>query len=466
MRLINGLSGRLLFLTVIFVMLAEVLIFAPSLARYRLGYLQERVAASNIVAIALLGREQSIGEEAEMSLLKSAAVRSIAVRRGAARLPVLRGNWADPVNETFDLDEWTPLGSIREAFSVFVVNDPMRVIRVIGSPDAERAPSGDKIEITLRESELRDAMIAFGIRVLILSLVISLVTATLVFLALNRWLVRPIRKLTTTMTRFREAPEAAAISSSIRGNDEIAEARRELATMQTELRTALKQKSRLAGLGEAVAKINHDLRNILAAAQIMTDRLESSADPMVARTAPKLLRSLDRATALCERTLEFGRAEELAPERRRVMLAGFLGEVRDQIMLAHPDQIEVEAEAATDAFAEADPDQLYRIVYNLVRNSAQALEATGLGGKIRIVGRRCEQGSEIDVIDDGPGLPSIARENLFKPFKGGVRKGGSGLGLAIAQDLARGHGGEVKMVESTTDGTTFRIVIPDIAEDV
>lgn len=465
MRLINGLSGRLLFLTIIFVMLAEVLIFAPSLARYRLGYLQERVAASNIVATALLGRERTIGDETEMDLLESASVRSIAVRRGEARLPVLRGNWADPVDETFDLDAWTPLGSIREAFTVLFVNDPTRVIRVIGSPDAARAPSGDKIEITLRESQLREAMLAFGLRILILSLVISLVTATLVFLALNRWLVRPIRKLTTTMTRFREAPEAAVISSSITGSDEIAEARRELAMMQTELRTALKQKSRLAGLGEAVAKINHDLRNILAAAQIMTDRLETSEDPMVARTAPKLLRSLDRATALCQRTLEFGRAEELAPERRRVMLQGFLGEVRDQIMLAHPDQIEVEAEAALDAFAEADPEQLYRIAYNLVRNSAQALEATGLGGTIRLVGRRGEHGSEIDVIDDGPGLPSIARDNLFKPFKGGVRKGGSGLGLAIAQDLARGHGGEVRMLESTTDGTSFRIVIPDIAED-
>jgi len=249
MRLINGLSGRLLFLTIIFVMLAEVLIFAPSLARYRLGYLQERVAASNIVATALLGRERTIGDETEMDLLESASVRSIAVRRGEARLPVLRGNWADPVDETFDLDAWTPLGSIREAFTVLFVNDPTRVIRVIGSPDAARAPSGDKIEITLRESQLREAMLAFGLRILILSLVISLVTATLVFLALNRWLVRPIRKLTTTMTRFREAPEAAVISSSITGSDEIAEARRELAMMQTELRTALKQKSRLAGLG-------------------------------------------------------------------------------------------------------------------------------------------------------------------------------------------------------------------------
>lgn len=465
MRLIRGLSGRLLFLTVIFVMIAEVLIFAPSLARYRVDYLQERLSAANIVSIALLDRdaERNIGDSMEMALLESAEVRSIALRRGGARLPILHGNWADPVNETFDLDNWTMLGSVGEAFKVLFNDDPVRVIRVIGSPDPTRAPMGDKIEITLREAQLRDAMLYFGFRVLILSLVISLVTATLVFFSLDRWLVRPIRKLTSNMVRFRESPESAAIVDPGTGVDEITDAQRELTSMQKELRSALKQKTRLAGLGEAVAKINHDLRNILAAAQILTDRLETSADPMVARTAPKLLRSLDRATALCERTLEFGRAEELAPERRRVMLRPFLNEVRDQILLAHPEAVTVGIEAAADAFAEADPDQLYRIVNNLGRNAAQALEATGIGGEIQLIGTRHDAETQIDVIDDGPGLPKVARENLFKPFVGGVRKGGSGLGLAIAQELARGHGGRVEMVESTTHGTAFRVTIPDMA---
>ncbi len=463
MRILRSLSGRLLFLTVVFVMLAEVFIFAPSLARFRVDYLQERLAASNIVTIARLGQTGTIDHENEMALLKSAEVRSIAVQRGGARLPILRGNWADPVKMNFELDEASVFDELWQAFAVLFRNDPTLVVRVIGSPDATRNPVGDKIEITLREKQLRDAMISFGLRVLAVSLIISLLTAVLVYVSLNRWLVKPIRKLTTNMVEFRKAPEGAMIIAPDSGRDEISEAQIELAAMQTELRTSLKQKTRLASLGEAVAKINHDLRNILAAAQILTDRLESSADPMVAKTAPKLLRSLDRATALCERTLEFGRAEELEPVRRRVMLTAFLDEVRDQLLLAHNEKVKVELDTTDETYAEGDPDQLYRIIYNLSRNAAQALEATSNGGTITLAGRRLENLAEIDVIDDGPGIPAVARENLFKAFKGSARKGGSGLGLAIAQELARGHGGEVRLVDSTTDGTCFRITIPDTA---
>jgi signal transduction histidine kinase len=463
MRVMRSLSGRLLFLTIVFVMLAEVLIFAPSLARFRVDYLRERLAASNIVAVALLDQERSIGDDHEMTLLESAEVRSIALQRGGARLPILRGNWADPVNETYDLDDSSILGEVWEGFAVLFRNDPSRVIRVMGSPDATRNPMGEKIEVTLRENQMRDAMVAFGLRILAVSLIISLLTAGLVFLSLNRWLVRPIRKVTSNMIEFRKAPEAAAIINPDRGRNEIAVAQAELAAMQTELRGALKQKTRLAGLGEAVAKINHDLRNILTTAHLLTDRLESSADPMVSRVAPKLLRSLDRATALCERTLEFGRAEELQPERLRVMMPDFLEEVRDQLMLAHAEDIRVGIDVDDGTFVEADPDQLYRIIYNIARNAAQALEATGKGGMVTLSARRLDAGAEIDVIDDGPGMPMVARENLFKAFKGGVRKGGTGLGLVIAQELARGHGGDVRLIDSTTDGTCFRITIPDTA---
>ena len=461
MRMLRSLSGRLLILTILFVMLAEVLVFAPSVARFRVDYLKERLAASNIVALALLDRE--VESDNEMDLLQSSEVRSIALQRNGARLPVFRGNWADPVNQTYDLDESSVFGDLFEGFKVLSRNDPTRVIRVMGSPEAARNPMGDKIEITLRETQLRDAMVSFGLRVFAVSLIISLLTAGLVFLSLNRWLVRPIRQVTSNMIAFRQAPEAATIIEPGTGRDEIGEAQAELAAMQTELRASLKQKTRLAGLGEAVAKINHDLRNILASAQILTDRLETSQDPMVAKTAPKLLRSLDRATALCERTLEFGKAEELEPERRRVMLPTFLAEVQDHLNLAHSENVKIEVASEPDAYVEADPDQLYRIVYNLARNAAQALEATGKGGTVALSARRFDEKAEIDVIDDGPGMPVVARENLFKAFKGGVRKGGSGLGLAIALELARGHGGTVELVDSTTDGTCFRVSIPDTA---
>ena len=467
MKMFRSLSGRLLVLTIVFVMLAEVLIFAPSLARFRVDYLRERLAASNIVAIALLdGQQQTINPQHEGALLSSAEVRSIALARDGTRLPVLYGDWTDPVEATFDLDEETIFDNLRYAFSCLTGMNPDRVIRIMGSPDPARNPMGDTVEITLRESQLRNAMLAFGLRILILSLVISLVSALLVYLSLNRWLVRPIRKLISNMVDFRKSPESAAIFVPNGGHTEIAEAQGELASMQTELRHSLKQKTRLASLGEAVAKINHDLRNSLATAQLLTDRLELSEDPMVSRTAPKLLRSLDRATALCEHTLTFGKADEPEPERRRVMLAGFIEEVQDQLSLEDIKGVDIKTEVEQGAYAEADPEQLYRIVHNLGRNALQALEAAkrpGVPGVVMLKAYRTEGAAEIEVVDNGPGLPVVARDNLFKAFKGGARKGGSGLGLAIAQELARGHGGEVSLLDSTTEGSRFLVHIPDTA---
>lgn len=451
-------------MTVVFVMLAEVLIFAPSLARFRIDYLRERLAAANIVSIALLeGVPRAVDPQHEGHLLASAEVRSIALARDGARMPVLYGDWTEPVEHTFDLDEETVIDKLGNAFSCLLGLKDDRVIRVMGSPEKTRNPMGDKVEITLRESQLRDAMLAFGFRILLLSLLISLVSAGLVYLSLNRWLVHPIRKLISNMMSFREAPESAAIIAPGNGGTEIAEAQAELAAMQTELRQSLKQKTRLASLGEAVAKINHDLRNSLATAQLLTDRLESSADPMVARTAPKLLRSLDRATALCEHTLTFGKAEEPEPERRRVMLEGFLDDIREELALEEVGNIRIELDVDDGVYAEADPEQLHRIVHNLGRNAMQALSAAKRGGTVRIGARRSGDVAEIEISDTGPGLPVVARDNLFKAFRGGVRKGGSGLGLAIAQELANGHGGEVRLLESTTEGSRFLIVIPDTA---
>ena len=477
MALMRSLSGRLLILTIIFVMLAEVLIFVPSLARYREDYLRERLEAANIVAIAMEGwKNRIVSEEADDSpvavaededelewrLLNSAEVRSIAVRDGGGRMPVLRGNERDPVSESFTLDDDTIFDKIRDAVVVLVRPQPDRVIKVIGAPDPERLPMGDAVEITLKEGQLATAMRDFGLRILKLSLVISLLTAALVFLSLNRWLVRPMRRLIDAMTDFRRSPEQARILDPGPGQTELDEAGRELSAMQTEVRASLIQKTRLAELGEAVAKINHDLRNMLASAQLLADRLERSEDPMVRRTAPKLLRSLDRATDLCTRTLAFGKADEPPPVRRRVRLSTLVEEVRDAV-LPEGGSIEMVVQVPDDLYAEADSDQLFRIVQNLARNAEQVMTGTGQGSRL-VVGARREAGSVmIDVGDDGPGMPVSARENLFKAFRGSARKGGTGLGLYIARELARGHGGDVDLLDSTAEGTTFRVTIPDTA---
>ncbi len=482
MYMMRSLSGRLLLLTVVFVMLAEVLIFVPSLARYRETYLRERLEAANIVAIAMTGREYERSENdqtpdpywdefevaqedetLEWRLLNSAQVRSIALREGGSKRPILRGDWRDPVAQTFTLDDDTFLDKIADAVTVLVWPRPDRVIRVVGAPNPERSPMGDAVDVTLKEDQLVEAMRDFAFRILKLSLVISFLTAALVFISLNRWLVRPVRRLIDAMTDFRRAPEAARIFDPAPGNTELDEAGRELCSMQTEVRASLIRKTRLAELGEAVAKINHDLRNMLASAQLLADRLERSDDPMVSRTAPKLLRSLDRATDLCTRTLAFGKADEPAPVRRRVLLSRLIEEVRDAVF-PEGGAVTMTMDVPDDLYAEADPDQLFRILQNLSRNAEQAMTGSGQGTRLAIMASRIENMTLIDVSDDGPGMPVAAREHLFKAFQGSARKGGTGLGLHIARDLARGHGGDLVLLNSSAKGTTFRVTIPDTAE--
>jgi signal transduction histidine kinase len=108
----------------------------------------------------------------------------------------------------------------------------------------------------------------------------------------------------------------------------------------------------------------------------------------------------------------------------------------------------------------ADPEQLYRVLANLVRNARQAIMATGGPGTITIAGGEDDAAWSIVVSDTGPGLPQKAREHLFTPFQGGTRKGGSGLGLVISAELVRGHGGRLDLVSSGPEGTVFRIVLP------
>jgi signal transduction histidine kinase len=292
-----------------------------------------------------------------------------------------------------------------------------------------------------------------------------MLAAGLVYLALHFLFVRPMRRLTANLVGFHENPESAAriIVPSQRG-DEIGVAERELSDMQRDLVSMLNQKSRLAALGLAVSKINHDLRNMLASSQLLSDQLASVPDPRVQRFAPKLMRSLERAIDFAQSTLSYGRAQEAAPDRRMVLVEPVVAEVRESAGLATDASITWVAAVERGLSIDADPDQLFRVLLNLVRNAAQALESEPQGHigamQIRITGRREGSVAILEISDTGPGVPAKTREHLFEAFQTSGRPGGSGLGLAIAAELIRAHGGDIHLVEGTI-GATFRISIPD-----
>jgi signal transduction histidine kinase len=308
-------------------------------------------------------------------------------------------------------------------------------------------------------------MLRFSGTVLLVSMLISVITATLVFFSLHYLFVGPLRRLTDNITAFRADPEnpARVISASGR-TDEIGTSEGELAAMQRQLASMLHQKNRLASLGLAVSKINHDLRNLLAGAQIFSDQLSSSADPKVQRFAPKLMRALERAIAFCQSTMSYGAASEPPPERRKLALEPLIEEVHEALGLGIDVPIRWIVAVEKDMTVDADHDQLFRILVNIARNSMQALQARGSGDpardQIRITGRREGGVAVIELSDTGPGISEKARAHLFEAFQGSTRSGGTGLGLAIAAELAQAHGGEIRLIEGTI-GATFRISIPD-----
>ncbi|WP_108815661.1 sensor histidine kinase [Loktanella sp. Alg231-35] len=453
----NSLSGRFLILTVIFVMLAEIFIFVPSVARFREDYLLARLERAQIASLALEA-DDMISPALEAELLRNAEVYNVVLRRDEIRQLALSSPIPSPITATYDMRGATSMTLIKDAIGTLLDTEE-HVIRVIGNPVRD---GGLLIEVTMAEMPLRAALLDYGRNILFLSAFISIITAGLLFVAVQFLLVRPIKGVVDHMQAYSKAPEdARQIITPTAGVRELRDAEESLQMMQQQLTGALKQKERLAQLGGAVAKVSHDLRNILTSAQLFTDRIESSDDPLVKRMAPKLVNSITRAVNLCETTLAFGRVDEPAPTLSRVNLAGIVSDVIDSERLAAGDYpLSFSEDIPASMTLRADGEQLFRVVFNLVRNARQAIMATGDPGEIGLQALEDDQAWRLTITDTGPGLPQKAQEHLFQPFQGGVRKGGSGLGLVIAADLIRGHGGRLELQKTDEAGTVFVLQLP------
>ena len=462
-----GLSGKLLALTLLFVMMAEVLIYVPSVANFRLNWLHDRLSAAYTAALVFeTAPGGMVPDDVVRQILDSIGARAVALKMGQQRrLLAVADDMPPAINHDIDVRSMTWHRAIVEAFQTLFCADS-DVMRVVGP-----APMGGEfVEIVMDEAPLRNAMVSFSVRILILSLIISAISAALVYLALHFLLVRPMRRMTANMVAFRADPEnPARIIGASRRADEIGTAERELAAMQADLAALLAQKSHLAALGLAVSKINHDLRNLLTSAQLFSERLAKVADPHVQRFAPQLMRALERAIAFCQSTLSYGRLQEPPPDRRMLAVEPLVETVRETLGLDSDSPVRWISAVERGLMADADPDQLFRILLNLARNAFQALESREVKDpgrdQIRITGRREGAVVVMEVSDTGPGLSERARAHLFEAFQGSTRTGSAGLGLAIAAELVRAHGGEIRLVEGTI-GATFRLTIPDRAVEL
>lgn len=459
-KLAVSLSWKLLLLTVLFVMASAVLIYIPSIANFRMTWLGDRLTMADTATVVITASAASdLPRNIQDDLLAAVGATGIAIRNGSVSRLIATVEMPPAVDRTVDLRNIEPVTEIVDAFDTLFATGP-RMLRVIGN-----SRSGASIELLIGDTPLRAAMLHYSVNIFWLSALISAVLSALLYLTLNRLFVRPMRRLSQNMVAFSEKPDdpARVIAPSGR-SDEIGVAEEHLADMQRQLQTTLREQRHLADLGLAVSKINHDLRNMLASAQLFSDRLGSLPDPTVQRFAPKLIAALDRAIAYCQTTLAYGGAREAAPARRLVALRRLVEEVADLLGLSAHAVVTFENRVPAGLEIDADPEQLFRILVNLCRNAAQAME-TGTDPSVvcRLTVSATRDGPAvlIAVDDTGPGVGERTRAHLFRAFQGAGRPGGTGLGLAIAAELVRAHSGTIALADKAGPGARFEIVIPD-----
>lgn len=455
----QSLSGRLLLLTLVYILVTEVFLFVPSIGRYHRQLLDQHIQSAEL---AILPFTQPGGDKLSADLrgvlLMRAGADAVLLRRADHKQFFTVDETPRHIDKTIDLRGAMTLGNSFNALDA-LFNGGRRMLQVIAPTRIKGAQS---IGIVLHEDSIFVDLAHYSERELLISLFLSLTTAGLVFLSLYFVIVRPMSNITKAMVEFRENPEdpRRIVRASAR-KDEIGIAERELQGMQRDIYGFLQQKTRLAALGAAIARIQHDLKNILANAQLTSDRLTTIEDPVVKRLTPRLVASLDRAVSLATATLRYGRADERTPMRKRLALKPIIEEAGESVVVGADGGGTVRFNNGIDPLLEidADPEQFFRMILNLLRNAAEALAAAG--GDISVAAERADGAVTVDVRDTGPGIPDVLKERLFQPFSGSTRAGGSGLGLAIARDLARLHGGDVTLVATGPQGTHFRISIPD-----
>jgi signal transduction histidine kinase len=460
-----GLAARVLAVTIGFVLLAMSLFYVTRLTAHREMLLHGKISAvqTTVDAFGMAGPTPP-PHDLSQKILNSVDVKWMAIETPTGRREFVIAGGPPAGVESIVAADNSYLESMAATFHTLFAA-PRTVVK-LSAPAQANEPA---IEFAFDETTLVQSLRRVSYNFLTISLTIAAVVTCVLWAALWRMVLQPVRRLTSNIIAFGESPQDASrvIAPSGRGN-EIGRAETALAVMQGSLAHELAQGKRLAELGMAVARINHDLRNILSAAQLISDRLATIPDPLAQRLAPRLVATLDRAIQFCQSTLTYGASRELPPSRRRFDLSELVSQVVEAGTAEHEVAIDYNIDIPPRFCVYADPDHMLRVLENLSRNAAQALMAKGAtDGRpkaIRFAAIRTDGLALVEISDTGPGFPPDQHDRIFEPFHKSTSDVGAGLGLAIAADLVTRNGGAITLAPAKADdfycGARFLIKLP------
>jgi signal transduction histidine kinase len=279
----------------------------------------------------------------------------------------------------------------------------------------------------------------------VLTLAIAIVCVTLVSLYAVRWIIRPLSSVAAAAHSFgRSTPDRAIVPRG--GPREITQVAAALEEMRVRVRALLDDRTRM------LAAISHDLRTPLTRLRLRAERV---ADQDLSEG---MLREIALVTRMLDETLDYLREDVRSERASRIDLPSVLQTVCTEFAdIGHDVCYEGPARLAWSC----RPQVLTRAISNVVDNAVKH------GSAVTVALRAHADGAlELDVADDGPGIPAALRDKVFDPFfKGdGARQSGGrngfGLGLSIARDVIKGHGGSIDLIDRVPRGLIVRISLP------
>lgn len=302
-------------------------------------------------------------------------------------------------------------------------------------------------------------------RLVLLAGALALLLGTVLMLALARFVTRPLEQLASGVRAFASGNSTHLLP--YRGTHEVRELSTAFARMRREIlqaNHALLESERLATIGRMAGSVSHDLRHYLAAIYANSEFLASDSVPKAERNEvlAEIRNAVNGTTEMLESLLMFGRTG--AGLRRTRQSIAILAERALHLVRSHPDAAHVEFSlhadepVATEAFV--DPKQIERAIYNLLLNACQAPRPEGVSASVTLAILGHDHEVEIDVNDNGIGVPHSILTTLFEPFVSEGKHKGSGLGLTLTQSIAVEHGGSVTLARNVPGETVFRMQIP------